>query len=234
MIKIKKIISIIKNPVSIIGIIKNRKKWRFDVEKIEDVGLLRKKYKNYSQYVKHQASKLSRINSNTLNEYDIKYRKVLRERLKGIGLITSSMNVLCLAARIGTEVKSFIDLGCFAVGIDLNPGKSNKYVVHGDFHNIQYPNSCVDVVFNNSLDHSLEVDKLIRETKRVLKDKGLFILELCKGDSNPSGLKRNFEAIAWDDNKIIIEKIKNHGFELIINNEFNYPWSGVQFVFKKI
>ena len=53
-------------------------------------------------------------------------------------LLGQVRTVLCLAARIGTEVKAFLDLGCFAIGIDLNPGTDNRYVVHGDFHDLQF------------------------------------------------------------------------------------------------
>ena len=85
-------------------------------------------YHNYKEYVLHKKSKLELID---LSDYDIRYRQVLRERVKKLNLLHQGMTVLCLAARIGTEVKSFLDLGYFAIGIDLNPGENNRYVVHG-------------------------------------------------------------------------------------------------------
>jgi len=79
--------------------------------------------------------------------------------------------MLCLAARIGTEVKSFLDLGAFAVGIDINPGKKNKYVLFGDFQDIQFAPKCADIIFTNSIDHVYDIEKFLSEIKRVLKMK---------------------------------------------------------------
>ena len=36
------------------------------------------------------------------------------------------------------EVRAFLDHGAFAVGIDLNPGRDNRYVMVGDFHQLQF------------------------------------------------------------------------------------------------
>lgn len=76
-----------------------------------------------------------------LSRYDVDFRKILFDRLERLSLLRNGMTVLCLAARIGTEVKAFFDIGCFAVGIDLNPGENNRYVVYGDFHDIQFPSN---------------------------------------------------------------------------------------------
>ncbi len=144
-------------------------------------GLKNKKYESYAEYVEHQKSKLHIITS-FLKEYDNKYRVELRKRLQKYGVAKPGMNALCLAARVGTEVKSFIDLGCFAVGLDLNPGHENRYVVTGDFHHIQFADSSVDIVFTNSLDHAFNLDKLAKEIKRVTKPGGNLILEIVKGE----------------------------------------------------
>lgn len=56
-----------------------------------------------------------------IDNYDKTYRKHLRDRLQS-HINVKGTSVLCLAARVGTEVKAFLDLGCFAMGIDLNPG----------------------------------------------------------------------------------------------------------------
>ena len=71
-------------------------------------------------------------------------------------------SVLCLGARQGTEVKAFLDLGCFAVRIDLEPGAENQFVVQGDFHDLKFPTESVDIVFTNSLDHAFDPKKMIR------------------------------------------------------------------------
>ncbi|MBE3128753.1 MAG: class I SAM-dependent methyltransferase, partial [Actinobacteria bacterium] len=135
-----------------------------------------KKYKNYDEYIKHQSSKLEKLSESFINEYDIKYREILYKRLLKQNLVKPNMNVLCLATRIGTEVKAFIDIGCFAIGIDINPGTLNEYVVYGDFHDIQFAPNSIDVVFSNSIDHSFNLEILIKEIKRVLKINGLLII----------------------------------------------------------
>ena len=89
--------------------------------------------------------------------------------------------VLCLAARIGTEVKAFLDLGCRAIGIDLNPGKENPYVVQGDFHDLQYAPQSMDVVYTNSLDHAFDLERIAKEVLKVLKPDGLFLVEAVQG-----------------------------------------------------
>ena len=55
----------------------------------------------------------------------------------------------------------FIDHGAFAVGIDLNPGRDNRWVVIGDFHALQYADASVDVVYTNSFDHVFELERVL-------------------------------------------------------------------------
>ena len=106
-------------------------RWQHDAEQ----GVMRREYRSYDDYVTHQRAKLERVG---LAEYDVTFRQALAERLAATGLVPHGSRALCLAARIGTEVKAFIDVGCFAVGIDLNPGQANRYVVTGDFLDLQF------------------------------------------------------------------------------------------------
>ena len=184
----------IRNPkLAVSYLFRKRYKWSED----KYSGIKKKKYKTYSEYLKHQKSKLGLIKNPRLKEYDVKYRIELRKRLEEQNIVQSGMNVLCLAARVGTEVKSFLDFGCFAVGLDLNPGSENKYVVYGDFHDVQFPACSADVVFTNSLDHVLDFDKLIKEIKRVLKPQGFLILEIVKEEENGSSFNY-YETASWE------------------------------------
>lgn len=190
----------------------------------------RKTYRTYKDYVAHQKSKLSRI-IDWVPRYDQKYREILRQRLEDLNCLTRGATVLCLAARIGSEVKAFLDIDCFAIGIDLNPGKNNQYVLHGDFHHIQFPRDSVDVLFTNSLDHALDIDKLINEIKRVLKPEGLLIVEASKG-SDEGKSPGPFESFYWpriDDLVALFDKSK---FELVKRSTFTYPENGEQICFK--
>lgn len=217
----------IKNPLRVKNLLdrKQRLSWfwsyrpedRTNWEESTDAKFQARNYGDYSEYIRHQGSKLERIllnwDTSWLKKYDASYRNSLREILKP-HIQGSGTSVLCLAARIGTEVKSFLDLGCFAVGIDLNPGKDNKYVVFGDFHDLQYADESVDIVFTNSFDHVLYPDKILSEVRRVLKPNGKFFAELAFGTEegiNPG----DYESFFWSKLDDLVKIIENHSFEAI-------------------
>lgn len=212
--------------------------WSFRPEEQEAVWqkeqeLNRRIYDNYEDYVRHQKSKLDRFildwdNAWINQDYDKVYRERLRERLKSHVTATGA-SVLCLAARLGTEVKSFIDLGCFGIGIDLNPGKDNKYVVVGDFHQLQFADHSVDIIFTNSLDHVLYPEKILSEVKRVLKNNGRFMMDLSEGGVG------EYETLSWSSKEDIISLVEQYSFELIHREEINYPFKEGSFlIFQRI
>jgi SAM-dependent methyltransferase len=185
-------------------------------------GLKQRAYPSYADYVRHQQSKLPHLD---LSEYDRAYRGQLRERLREHPFIRPGASVLCLAARQGTEVKAFHDLGCFAVGLDLNPGPDNPLVLPGDFHNVPFPTASVDVIFTNSFDHSFDPTKLIGEIIRLLKPGGVLVLEAIQGEANAS--TPDYYASFWwtkiDDLLALLEKA---GFSPIHRAPFTQPWPG--------
>jgi len=215
------------NIVERINIFKKSYKWGKSDSRIE-----RKIYKNYSDYIAHQGAKLDTMD---LTDYDEKYYKILNERLKSFAqknIVRHGAVVLCLAARIGTEVRVFLNYGCFAVGIDLNPGKGNKYVLHGDFHNIQFPDASVDVIFSNSVDHALNLLKLAGEVRRVLKPGGHIILEIGKG-TDEGGKFGYYEASTWRKIDDCLDYFKNLGFTVLERHGFDWPWPGEQVMLQK-
>jgi SAM-dependent methyltransferase len=90
--------------------------------------------------------------------------------------------MLCLGARFGEEVRAWQDLDFNAIGIDLNPGPNNEYVIKGDFHNIPWPDESFDYVWSNAIDHSLYLEQVVRETYRVLKSKAIISGLKVKGN----------------------------------------------------
>jgi len=194
----------------------------------------KKEYKDYEEYIDHQKSKLE-IEKDSILKIDEQYFIILSKRLLEdyISVDLEHGNVLCLGARLGAEVRAFIKLGVFAVGIDLNPGKDNKYVLCGDFHNIQFSNKSVDIIFSNSLDHSFYFSKVFNEIKRVLKDKGTLILEIANGfeEGTSTGYYESFHWAKVDD---IIEQIEDFGFTLIKKYSINFPEKGSHCVFRLI
>jgi len=206
---------------------------------MEDKKIRYKSYKDYSEYVEHQKSKLNTI-SEFLKIYDKEYSQILASRLREGGIIKKGMSVLCLGARIGTEVKAFFDHNCFAVGIDLITSENNKYVLYGDFHEIQFPTDSVDIIFTNSLDHVFNLNKVLDEIKRVLKPDGYFIAEIVYSnmeskqdiDKYNSIIKTHspFESLFWEKIDDVLDLIK--GFKLIKRTKFVYPWKGEHCIFK--
>ena len=148
----------------------------------------RRVYPSYQDYLRRQQAKLEYLD---LSHYEAEYQRLLSERLAGVDGLKKGAAVLCLGARLGAEVRAFHDCGCFAVGLDLNPGRQNRYVLNGDFHELQFPRASADVIFSNSLDHVFAVDRFIAEIRRVLKPGGRLIFV----DSVQTGDEPDYDAL---------------------------------------
>jgi SAM-dependent methyltransferase len=186
-----------------------------------------REYSSYEQYLRHQESKLKFLN---LADYDVNYRRQLAERLKTLPVLKKGASVLCLGARQGTEVKAFHDVGCFAVGLDLNPGRENKFVLPGDFHNVQFPAQSVDVVFTNSFDHAFNPQKLIGEIIRLLKPGGLLIVEAIHGEAQATA-PDHYASFWWQRVDDLVALLGRHGFQVERRVGFQEPWPGEQICF---
>jgi SAM-dependent methyltransferase len=185
-------------------------------------------YASYEAYLEHQKAKLE---THDFADYDTEFRKALRERLAGLDVAWQGRTVLCLAARIGTEVKAFLDLGCFAIGIDLNPGRENRYVVQGDFHDLQFAPQSVDVVYTNSLDHAFDIGRIAQEVLKVLKPDGLFLVEAVQG--RDQGVDPGFfESFFWKNIDELIRALETAGFAVTRRNSITRPWPGEAICFK--
>jgi len=196
----------------------------------ETQGIQRREYKSYEDYLEHQASKLQHID---LRDYDVWFRKCLADRLAALPEIKPGMSALCLAARIGTEVKAFQDVGCFSVGIDLNPGPNNKYVLNGDFHEIQFPSDSVDVVYTNSIDHAFDAVKMVSEVKRVLKASGVFIVEAPLGREAEQAAE-DYESFWWNSDSDLQVVVEGCGFLMLRREPIERPAVGVAMVFQPV
>ena len=197
--------------------------WRSDVQ-----GLRFRSYRSYDEYLQHQKSKLPTLD---LSEYDRRFPQMLSERIRNDGLLKPGMTVLCLAARIGSEVKAFLKFGCFAVGVDLNPGPDNKYVLYGDFHDIQFPANSADALFTNSLDHALEIEKVIREIRRVLKPDGILVIEAMKGGEEGISTE-DYESFFWSEVDDLVQLFEQNSFALIKRSSIEFPWRGEHLCFR--
>lgn len=161
-----------------------------------------REYKNYDEYIHHQTQKLS-LETKGIKIKDKYIEDTVYERYVN-NLQIKSKSILCLAARLGGEVRAFKKMGALSIGIDIEPGNKNSDVLYGDFHNIKFADKTFDFIFSNSIDHVLYLDKYLSESKRVLKDDGTFILELKIQKAG------KYEVIDTQDINPIIDIIKKH------------------------
>jgi SAM-dependent methyltransferase len=196
-----------------------------------------RRYETYEAYAEHQASKLKQIKLAKLaNNYTPAFKAALGPRVEALKPLinTSGRTVLCLAARNGAECEAWTQAGFLAIGIDLNPGENNRFVVVGDFHDLQFPDGVFDVVFTNSLDHAFELGKIVDEARRVLKPGGIFVAEVVRGSKDENGREPGpYEAAWWDYASVVRDEISGHAFYLVATNPFDQPWVGDQYVFRK-
>lgn len=185
-------------------------------------------YASYDDYLAHQRSKMAMMD---LSAYDREFQVTLRERLGSLPLgELRGLSVLCLAARLGTEVRAFHDHGAFAVGIDLEPGRDNRHVLPGDFHNIQWPADSVSLVYTNSLDHALELDTVVAEVRRVLRPGGRALVEVTRGEQEGGAGFGRWEARRWESAREVADAFMSRGFSLSHESHFEEPWPGISYI----
>ncbi len=198
----------------------------------EHGALSRRVYGSYQQYLDHQRSKLPNIQEK-LEARAGEAVQNFRLRFEMVALKPAS-SVLCLGARLGHEVMAFIDLGHFAVGIDLYPGEGNRHVVTGDFHQLVFADHSVDCVYINSLDHILELDLFLAEVNRVLKPDGVFIADIVRGYEE-GFYAGKYEALHWPTTVAFANEIVRVGkFALVRSTDLKDVGSPqwVQYVLK--
>lgn len=172
----------------------------------KDEDLVKRGYKSYDEYLQHQAAKLSKI-EHRLEETKAEDLADFKRRFQGCSQLSEARNVLCLGARLGTEVEALHSIGHFAVGIDLNPGQGNLYVLPGDFHNIVFPDGSVDAIYTNVLDHVFDLERLLSEIRRLLRPEGLFIADVLHGYEE-GFVPGAYESTHWPTKQILFDKIQ--------------------------
>jgi SAM-dependent methyltransferase len=171
----------------------------------QDSDFAQRKYASYDDYVKHQSSKLDRIHDRLQAREDEDMTMFL-ERFQGCPALADAQTVLCLGARLGTEVMALHKLGRFAVGIDLNPGPDNEYVLKGDFHKIVFPDTSLDAVYCNALDHVYDLEKVLGEVGRLLRPGGIFVADIISGYEE-GFYAGGYESVHWRNAGEFAEKV---------------------------
>lgn len=170
-------------------------------------------YKEFEDYNKYTECQRSKYDGKLpwLQNYEKFYDGLLRLLLGRSCVKPVGKSCLCIGARQGTEVKIFTEMGSFAIGIDLNPGKDNRFVVTGDGSDIQYPDNSADIVYTNSFDHFLKMDETLDEIKRVLKPDGQFVFLLT---TNPKDDK--YGSTYWESAKEVVDYlVAGYGYRLV-------------------
>jgi SAM-dependent methyltransferase len=168
--------------------------------------LARRNYGSYADYLDHQSSKLSQV-ADRLIENEADDLAEFERRFALCEELIPCRNVLCLGARLGTEVQALHRRGLFAVGIDLNPGPDNRYVLVGDFHALVFGDDSVDAVYTNALDHVFDLERMLGEVRRVLAPGGIFIADVLDGFAE-GFTPGQFESMHWRDVDTLCEQIR--------------------------
>jgi len=185
-----------------------------------------RKYTNYKEYLAHQKTKHRLNESKFIKAFDRRYR-LIRNRLNNLVCgIEHSGIAICLGARRGEEVKALRDMGFDAVGIDLYPGKNNRYVIYGDFHNMPFSDKYATIIYTNCLDHSFDIKKIVLECRRVLVPGGHMLLEISNNVKLTTKYKDNngqkhidrpkravFESMIWGSIEDVVNVFTHNGFK---------------------
>jgi SAM-dependent methyltransferase len=195
------------------------------------MSIRKRKYKSYESYLAHQAQKLSReIETRKRFSPDRFSHNVKSFKLR-IGLFKQYIKgpkVICLGARLGEEVVAFRELGFpETIGIDLNPGPDNPYVVKEDFHNTSFADGRFNTVYTNSLDHSWDIASFAKEVHRILSPDGVLILELNhlldqKKSERRKLLKSSskYESLMYDNVHDVVKDMAGFSFRISIAGKY--------------
>lgn len=177
-----------------------------------------REYESYDEYTVHQRQKLDeilKIGGDLLaNRVVAGYRRKFLRRFRPLSaLLPRSAVILCLGARLGTEVEVLRDIGFRnAVGIDLNPGPDNPYVDVGDFQHLEAADESVDLVYSNCIDHAFDLDAFFAEHRRVLKPTGYAMYDFpIRNDDGAAP----FESVVWSDDETVLAGIREHFGEVV-------------------
>ncbi len=181
-------------------------------------------YKDYQEYVNHQSQKFEeilKIRGGFTNRVITAYRHRFYRRFCHLpGLLSKSAHILCAGARQGTEVEVLWDIGFKnAYGIDLNPGPDNKFVRIGDFMHMENPDSSVDMIYCNALDHAFDLDAFFREHARVIKPQGYVLYDMAVQDKEHGA----FEAAGWKSQEVLFLSMLKY-FKKVIKVETEPGW----------
>jgi len=205
--------------------------WRPSID-----GVSKRVYDSYQEYLDHQAEKhnvILRSQGGFSGRTILSYRMKFYRRFKSLPrFLFYNEPILCLGARQGTEVEVLRDLGFSrAIGIDLNPGPSNPYVLPGDFMHTGFREESFGFLYSNSIDHAFDIDQFFREAARILKRDGLPIWDIAihkKVDSQNVGCLA-FESVQWEREECIVLPMLRYFKQIVeVKSEVDWKWFLIQ------
>lgn len=187
-------------------------------------------YKDYEEYINHQKQKfyeILKVRGGFTSRDIASFRYRFYRRFRHLpNFLPKSANILCAGARQGTEVQVLHDLGFKnAYGIDLNPGPDNKLVRVGDFMYMDNPDSSLDMIYCNSLDHAFDLESFFSEHTRVIKPNGyvLYDIGLHEDGASKTGA---FETVEWKSEEALFLLMLKY-FKKVIKVETEHSWKWV-------
>jgi SAM-dependent methyltransferase len=195
----------------------------------DELGLRRRIYADYGEYVTHQEQRLEealRLGLLFENAAVSRRRRTFYRRFRHlVDLLPPDATIVCLGARQSTEVQVLHELGFRnAYGVDLNPGPDNALVRRGDFQRLDEPDASVDLVYSNSLDHALDLPAALDEHARVVRPGGLALYDIADGSSNDPTLSA-CEATSWASHGTILRLLLDRFPELLrVESEPGRRW----------
>ncbi len=188
--------------------------------------LVYRDYRDYAEYVTHQQQKYAeilKIYGGFTNREIVRYRLKFYRRFRWLpSLLPKDASIICAGARQGTEVEVLRDLGFVnAWGIDLNPGPANPLVRYGDFMHMDSPDSSVDMLYTNCVDHAFNLSDFFAEHARVIRADGYVLYDLSL--HNTLGETGPFEAVAWKNDADVLAMMLRY-FRTVVRVETELEW----------
>ena len=165
-----------------------------------------KDYKTYKDYIEHQLEKTKKKETKERHN-ELRNQKILELITKfSLSYVPREERVLCIGSRYGEEVEALKKLGYENVdGIDLID--IPPYTKKMDMHDLKYNDNTFRFIYTNSLDHSLDPNKVISEIVRVSKLPAIIMIDLELYNYG------NYEVYEFESINDIVDIFKNNNIK---------------------
>lgn len=187
---------------------------------------------SYDEYLAHQIDK-------KLNQDKVTYARErfaydlprFKERFTTYKAFIGG-SIICLGARLGTEVRVLRDLGHEkAIGIDIGRyDESEELVIYMDMMKMDYADHTFDFSYTNSFDHAFDPRDFIKEVSRVMKPGSYSLFDISGNESDQRiGGDHIWIAETWEE----IERILRTQAASIVRTEaISWPFVGKTYLVK--